>query len=1027
MQGLAWTTLQLPLAAGLQQSTDDRARQPPYLDVALDVQFDEQGGVQTRKPFLAQGASIVGGGTISNARRLVANGDELLLFTDTALYSWNEQLSKWVSKGTHLAVKVDDEAAFVATGDQVDCDRAELSGVIVYVWTTTGGRPYIAALDKETGSVLVSPTQLTGSGGAAGDGTRTRVISLATVFHVYWIENTSDKLLCLALDPATLSTSTVAATPTTIDTGLNAYYDVVKVPGADTAIGAIRLTPTTSYMIFKVPANPASATTSTKARTCTNAIAVSCDPTGTNLEVIRANSTNVVGDMITISSLADTAQINKAIGTTDTNPATQIAACHRSVADGGNYRCYAFWSSTNGSIVGVGVKYNYVDTAGNLGTQAQMLTNAAVASRAFDYGGRVFVHIVFAGESASFASAAMNVFGALQNSYYLYRDDAFLVAKQLMNRAGGFIYRDSILPGVALTAGTTGYSWCGTERRVIPIGVKGKDYEDRGPRDVTITFDSNDARRCVRLGETLYITGGEILQYDGVSLVEVGFHTFPWFMTAGDDGTSGSIPDGTYAFKHTWRYDNAKGDRDRSTTAIAADAVANTGAPPQRLANASIASLSITHKRTDVEHYPALEVWRTAVNPTLDAPFYLVTSKDPADVSGANCYVANDPTAFTLSTFYDELLDADIVAFESDPETGGVLENLAPPPASVIIASDTRLFLAGVSGDPDRVWYSKLRSPGEVAAFHDALTVTIPSEGGDITALGFLNETLIVFRETAIYACAGDGFDNLGGGQNYGPARQLALGCGAVNHESVVATPGGLMFKSNKGWYLLNRGWSAEYIGGAISDYDDETPIAVTLVETQHQVRILTSSRMLVFDYLAQQWAEWTVDDGLHATVWQGTYAYLAATQAMIEVDFADATLDYGLDVETAWIKPADLQGGVSVRWIELLGEFMSTDWTHLRVRVAYNYNDTYVDDKYCPVTPVADTPFQLRYGPKRPKCEAIKFRFTAIRRHTTFIDDVETTVNDPPTGEALKLTGLGLEVGAKRGLYRRLSADQKA
>src|SRR5690348_17952207 len=50
------------------------------------------------------------------------------------------------------------------------------------------------------------------------------------------------------------------------------------------------------------------------------------------------------------------------------------------------------------------------------------------------------------------------------------------------------------LPNVVST-GTGAYSWCGIERRRISLGNAYGGYADRGPCDITITFDSNDARR----------------------------------------------------------------------------------------------------------------------------------------------------------------------------------------------------------------------------------------------------------------------------------------------------------------------------------------------------------------------------------------------------------------------------------------------------------------------------------------------------------------------------------------------------
>jgi hypothetical protein len=924
MQGLDWQTVQLPLAAGINQKMDSRALQPPELTRAVDVQFEELGGLQTRKPFgVSAGAlAIVGGGSINVAdvRRFCQNGDELLLFTKDSVYSRNIQLSAWVLKGTHLAVKVDEQPRFVTTGDQLDCDRAELNGTILFSWTELVGATslgYVAAIDKASGSVLMAPTKLPGSAG------RLRLTALTTKILLSFYDGIGG-LYAYALDPASPATALGGASTTLTNTNFGTFYDITRVAGADQALFASRRAPATSYLIGTVTAGLVVAT-STKARTCDGAIAVSCSPTGTQVQVVRTVDdgtglgTLIKGDLVTISTLTDV-NTNTAIATETAGPTAllQLTAAHRSVQNGGAYRAYVFWDIREDSgPPDWWCKSNWIDTSNNVGTAAVFVRRLGVASRAFDYNGNVYVWGVFAQASGVGYRSARS---QLQNSFFLYRDDGFLCAKAASTRAGGFAYSQSMLPSVQLTSGTSVFSWCGTDRRIIELGsVDSTGYADRGPRDITFTFDSNEARRCVRLGESLYVTGGELLQYDGRQLVEVGFHMYPWNFQFGSVG-AGNVEDGTYAWKVTWRYDNARGELDRSTTATTAtDTVA---AGPDKLEVTQWANLHITHKTTPAI---AVEVWRTLKNPTEDAPYYLATSKDPANTTNPNRYVSNDPTANWLPTFDDNFADSDLQNLESNPENGGVLENIAPPAATIIAASDVRLFLAGVAGDPDRVWYSKQRNSGEVASFHDALTVDIPPRGGLITALAVTSDGIpVVFRETATYVLLNDGYDNGSGGQNY-VAREVSPEVGAVSHESVGVTEAGVVFHSAKGKYLLNRALSPTYIGDKVSSYDSETPLAVDVVPSQHQVRFLTSSRMLVLDTVANQWAEWSIADGVHACVWRGVHVYLSSASGLKEQRTDFTGVDYGMDVETAWIKVNDLQGVGRIRKLLALGEYRST------------------------------------------------------------------------------------------------------
>ncbi len=1135
---LQFTTIQVPLAAGLNQKMDERAMQAPSLDIAKDIQFDETGGVQTRYPFDAIGINIFGGGTLSEFRQMVENGNELLCFTREALYSWNAALSVWVLKGTHLACKVGEEPRFVTTGDQLDCDRAELNGTIIYAWID-GTSVWVGAIDKTTGSVLMVPTEITGA-------SRPRLVALSTKIMLFYVM-TGGGLGVHAIDPATPATNITAGSVVFAAATHNVYYDVTRLIGTDTAIVAGRRIITTSYAVATVTA-AAVITTATVARTCDGPIAIASHPLGTHMQIVRANGTNIQGDLLT-SAMVDvyTAQ---AIGTCTTS-SYQIAAAFRSVQTLATYRCYVFWQSDVTITFGK-IKTNWVSSTNTLGTQASFVSNADLASRAFDYNGAVYVSLLFCGPSRT--GGATGTKTAVQNTYFLYRDDAFLVAKSACSIAGGTFdevtgnYSGTIchLPGVALTSGSTGFSWCGVERRVVTVGGSSKSYGARAPHDQTFTFDSNEARRCARLGETLYITGGEILQYDGVQLVELGFHVYPWNITVST--VAGAIVDAEYTYKASLRWDNGRGEIDRSSTASDFEYDASGG--PQGL-HIGTRGLAFTHK---INKDAAMEFWRTVGDAPEGAPFYLITSRDPSTSAAVNGYVANSTSAGLTAA--DNLLDSALTKLEENPENGGVLESLAPKPATIIVATHDRLFLAGIAGDQNRIWYSKQRGLGQVAAFNDLLVASIPSEAGAITAIAFHEDSLVAWTATATYALPGDGFDNLGNGSNFGPPRIISSDCGAVSQESVASTPLGTFFKSSKGWYVLS-GWSLTYIGGAVCDYDSEAIIAIHVVESQHQVRCLSASRMLIFDYLAKEWAEWTISDGLHASMWGGSHGYLSTAGVKMQ-SASYATVDYGMDVEIAWIKPNDLQGECRVNAIHVLGEYLSACMVRLRaardykrgeevaafvrtlglsdrvltdagewdavitwavvgeapngntfqitfvdgasdvevrdnqsfnsftslwsaavgtvgVLVSYDITGTsditigdiedainatsllcsvttadrtptklvsmlalegiactsmfaggidatswtYFDDKAKTPSPgLVGGPLKFRHIPSQARCSAIKVRITAMNADGT---------DTPPTGgAAIKLTGLGLDVGIKPGLTRRLSAAQK-
>jgi hypothetical protein len=241
----------------------------------------------------------------------------------------------------------------------------------------------------------------------------------------------------------------------------------------------------------------------------------------------------------------------------------------------------------------------------------------------------------------------------------------------------------------------------------------------------------------------------------------------------------------------------------------------------------------------------------------------------------------------------------------------------------------------------------------------------------------------------------GVGLDNLSQGQQFGPPRIVSSDVGPVSQEAQALTPIGTLFKSRKGWQWLDRGGQVRYVGGAVASFDTDTVLAMHVQTSRHQVRILTNSRLLLWDYRGAvdatdadgfgQWAEWTIADGLHATMWQGQYVYLTTTGPKLE-QAAMTGLTYGADVELDWIKLADLQGAGKVGAVMPLGEFRSVCLVRVRLARDYQYdgagNAVYYDDKaWSPTPTVVGSALQLRHTPSASNgnCEAIKVRLTAV------------------------------------------------
>lgn len=994
---IRWQNMEVPLVGGLDVGSDPRAVESPRLLQADNVVFDDGGGLQPRKPYSP--LPVPPGG--KQIRRLATYRDELLCFTEDTLWSWSPASNAWQSRGSHVAPIVTETVRGATPEEQPFVDRAEVGGVVLMAWgDATSYR--LLAVDAESGAVLFGPALHNGDGDR-----RIRVVSMDSVFLLL-NEDSNGELFGLIANPATLAADLNAGLSFTVsNANTNSQYDVSVTN--DTAYVAWQHTVTTSYGIASV-SSAGAVSRQLEARTCDGPIAIAAQ--GTDVCVLRAEGTNIDGDLFT-GLTAGT--VGTVVGTF-TAPLNQLTGAFKSVADGGEFRCQAFWSAaesvTNGHFE---LKSNYIDTAAATGTEALFLKRMGVASHAFDREGEVYFWVAFAGESGTAGMDEPIGFRAqLQNSYFLYSSAGELIAKAVAQSAGGFGQITGHLPGVQ-DIGSDRYGWGAVRRMIIPLAdasdsaQKQTGYAARSPVDVVLSFDTAEGRRTAEIGRTLYIAGGQVLQYDGLNLTELGWHVFPWFFSDAFVG-GGALALGQRVYKMTVAWDNAAGELDRSTTATHGSNTPSSDNSEIQLSG--IIPISVTRK-TGTQLDAAFEIWRTEKNPPVGAPFYLATDKDPANTAGDNRYILNDPTAATISTFDDNMPDATLRTKEANPENGSILEAVAPPPATIVYADDERVYLAGVAGDPNRVWYSKTRELDTVVGFNGFLSLELPSDGGPITALSELNGTLIAFERSAIYILPGIGFGNDSSGQNFGPPQRISADVGAVSQEATVITPIGVVFKSSKGWHLLDRGFTVQYMGQNVEGFDAETIVAMHVLEERHEVRALSAERMLVFNTKIGQWSSWTIVGGVSAVVWRGKYHYASSDGVFAERDDFASGVDYGLDATLAWIKPGGLNAHAAVKRFEVLGEYRSDH--ELRVRVSYDFDDAVVDDKvHRPIGTTPGQPLRVRHGFQKHKVSAVKIRLTAQA----------VGFAGPPDGEALRLTGIGLRVGTRGGL-RRLPAVQ--
>ena len=422
--------------------------------------------------------------------------------------------------------------------------------------------------------------------------------------------------------------------------------------------------------------------------------------------------------------------------------------------------------------------------------------------------------------------------------------------------------------------------------------------------------------------------------------------------------------------------------------------------------------------RTTAKDNVVIELYRTEQNGTI---FRKVTTSDSP--------VFNDKTVDTV-TVTDTLNDDALLTREILYTTGDILENAPAPNATTITAHKDRIVLAGLE-DSTTIAYSKVKDPNFGVEFNEFLDIRLDENGNRVTAVASMDGKLIIFKDSTIFAVAGDGPTATGAQNTFTSPQLIATDVGCKNPDSVVLTPLGIMFQSDKGIYLLTRGLSAQYIGANVEKFNSETITASVLVPDTNQVRFLTANNdCLVYDYLVNQWSTFTNHKGKDALVYDGKFTYLRQDGRVFQEEsdfYQDENQFIGMSLETGWISFAGLQGFQRVYKVWVLGELF--DKHKLRLRVASDFTNVFLQDKVVDSTEIIDNKkygedspygetnsvyggesdeYQIRFDFKKQKTESIKLRIDELP-----MDDIGQY------GQAISLSALTFQVGAKLGGFK--------
>lgn len=365
--------------------------------------------------------------------------------------------------------------------------------------------------------------------------------------------------------------------------------------------------------------------------------------------------------------------------------------------------------------------------------------------------------------------------------------------------------------------------------------------------------------------------------------------------------------------------------------------------------------------------------------------------------------------------------------------TPNVLEN-DPAPCPLHCASTRDRVWMIDSEDRFSVWYSKPIQPGVGVEFNALLTLRVPTEAGELVALGAVDDLVLLMSSSSIFGLdtAENGPDSTGTG-DFPPLRRISREVGCVNAASVITTDVGCFFASAAGIYLVQGTGQLTWVGRDLGDdVDVSTIVSAHVVPERKEVVFATATTLLVYDYDHGQWTRvvWTGADGptedaeVVSTVVYGGETVTVSTDGRAWQEDGASQEGVTYQARTGWIHLAGLQGFKKVRRFGLLGRIAfdptptppfdgPVDFGTLSIRAVYDYDETQFEDYTIALADVYTRldPMRLRFHMSRQKCQSVAFRFTY----------------SPPSGGQGQLfygrpeiVGLALEVGTKGRLYPR-------
>lgn len=1014
-----------------------------------------------------------------------------LIATGSNLYAYSQTTNQWLNQGIVQPIRLDTQSLIRVSTSQTSQDTVVSPDGLILLTYRDNGASYYQITDSVTGQQIVNRHLLPSAANYA------RVFILGRYFIITFISTVAatPTLQYIAIPYMTPSNpgpaTTISNTLLNASAGYDAYVyanTMYVAYGEAATIGIRRMSQTLVQSGVIHQAGSSATLMSVVVDPSNNNVWVVSYDENTD-DGFAAAYSPILANLVTPTQIINNIEVSEI---TSISPSGILNVFYEVInnysytdAAGDDIRTDYINKLTVTPPVGVG--------AGVVGPTTVMLRSVGLSSKAFVGDDSTIYMMVSYGDN----NQTNSLDDTNQPTYFLVNSNGQVYMRLAYSNGGGYQI-DQVLPSISIYNDSFYFPYLITDFLTtvnkgtnLPEGTPlNAIYTQTGVNMAKFSLPVT-GQQSSEIAGALHLTGGQLWEYDGVRSVEHGFHVWPENIAASGISGGGLTPQ-TYEYVFTYEWTDNAGMLHRSAPSIPFKAII-VAAPTDFTADTTDTDPVLTN----VSSFTGLQVGQTITGAgipadttiiALDPDMMTITMSNDATITDTTVTITpaslgtailNVPTLrltykltpnpvrivgyrwstaqqiyyqFTSVTspvvnntavdsveITDDNSDAEILGQTPLYTNGGVLENIAAPASIDSALFSNRLFLIDAE-DQNLLWFSKQVIQSVPVEMSDLLTIYIaPTTGaqgstGPMTALGAMDDKLIVFKRDAIYYINGSGPDNTGANNNFSDPVFITATVGSDNPNSVVLTPNGTMFQSDKGIWMLGRDLQTTYIGAAVEQYNNNRVVSAEAIPATNEVRfILDNNVTLMYDYFYGQWSTHTNKYAISGTLYQSMHTYLNSFgQVFQEVPgtYVDGATPVLMSLTTSWMNIAGLQGYERFYFANLLGTYYSP--FKLNFQLAYDYNSS--NTQAVIVTPDNYSPpyggeavwgsggpwggpgnvFSARVFPTKQKCQS--FQVT--------INEVYDASLGVAPGQGLSLSGLALVVGMKKG-YRTQKASR--